>query len=269
MATKKRNKSSLTAMRYNAGDMIWYRKQMMVLIREMNKEVRDSIVEIALDNPLAQDMSYDANPVDFFKSALRRLSSKWIDRFISMALPNATAMTDRAGGSVDKQASAEFRKMGMTINMQWTDAMLQKKDAIIAENVSLIRSIPEKYFTEVEGMVYRSIAAGGDRKALADEIYSNFSKREGITRRRANNIARDQVRKSTAALFVARQQAAGITEGEWIHSGGGNEPRKKHVHANGKRFKLSEGLSVGDNNEYVMPGQQINCGCTFKPILPW
>ncbi len=52
--------------------------------------------------------------------------------------------------------------------------MMQKRDAIIAENVSLIRSIPEKYFTEVESMVFRSIAKGGDRKQLADEIEREF-----------------------------------------------------------------------------------------------
>jgi uncharacterized protein with gpF-like domain len=124
--------------------------------------------------------------------------------------------------------------------------MLQKRDAIIAENVSLIRSIPEKYFTEVESMVFRSIAKGGDRKQLADEIEREFGKRHGITRRRAEFIARDQVRKATSALSNARQQAAGIKKGIWLHSGGGNQPRHKHVQANGKEFDLDKGLPIGD-----------------------
>ena len=144
--------------------------------------------------------------------------------------------------AVDRGLLASARKESLTINMQWTPAMTEKVDAIIAENVSLIRSIPEKYFTEVEGMVYRAVARGGDRKALADEIEANFGKRHGITR---------------------------ITEGEWVHSGGGHKPRQSHVKAGKerKRFKLSEGCLI--DGEYIMPGQLPNCGCTWKPVLPF
>src|SRR5699024_12027681 len=60
-------------------------------------------------------------------------------------------MVDKTQGAVDRGLLAAARRESMTINMQWTDAMLEKREAIIAENVSLIRSIPEKYFTEVEG----------------------------------------------------------------------------------------------------------------------
>jgi hypothetical protein len=41
-----------------------------------------------------------------------------------------------------------------------TSQMNNALQATIAENVVLIRSIPEKYFTEVEGLVMRSVARG-------------------------------------------------------------------------------------------------------------
>ncbi|WP_323083980.1 phage minor head protein [Providencia alcalifaciens] len=223
------------------------------------------------DNPLAQDanLAMDANPVEMIRKMLDVLSGKWVRDFINKAKSWSDEMIDKTQTAVDRGLLAAARRESMTINMQWTDAMLEKREAIIAENVSLIRSIPEKYFTEVEGMVYRAVARGGDRKMLADEIERNFGKRHGITRRRAEFIARDQTRKATSALSAARQQAAGIVEGEWVHSGGGNKPRHSHVKAGRerKRFKLSEGCLI--DGEYIMPGQLPNCGCVWRPVLPF
>lgn len=256
-------------MNYNAGNIRWYQRELLRTIREMNDDVKSEVVSILRSNPLAADMAMDANPVSLVRNALRSLASKWLDRFIRQSLPLSESVTEKTVEAVDRGIISSARKDGMTIQMQWTDAMLQKQEAIIAENVSLIRSIPEKYFTEVEGMVYRAVAKGGDRKQLADEIEREFGRRHGITRRRAEFIARDQVRKATSALSAARQQAAGITEGEWVHSGGGNKPRHSHVKAGKerKRFKLSEGCLI--DGEYIMPGELPNCGCTWKPVLPF
>lgn len=269
---KRTTNKTLRPVNYNAGNIIWYQRELLSVIRVMNDDVRSEIVKIIRDNPLASDsalMANDANPIEFIRQAIAALSKRWIDRFISMAIPTAEVITNKTGEAVDRSLLSAARKDAMTINMQWTDAMLQKREAIIAENVSLIRSIPEKYFTDVEGMVYRAVAKGGDRKGLADEIEANFGKRHGITRRRAEFIARDQVRKATSGLSNARQQAAGIKRGIWLHSGGGSEPRPKHVHANGQEFDLDKGLPIGDKGQYVLPGEEAGCGCTWKPKLPF
>ena len=221
------------------------------------------------DNPLAMDMAMDANPVDLVKRAISSLAKKWIDNFIRKAIPVSDEVADKTLEAVDRGILASARKDSLVINLQWTDAMLQKRDAIIAENVSLIRSIPEKYFTEVESMVFRSIAKGGDRKQLADEIEREFGKRHGITRRRAEFIARDQVRKATSTLAITRMQGAGIEEAEWMHSGGANKPRHSHVIAGKerRRFRLDKGCLI--DGEYIYPGQLPGCGCTCKPVLPF
>lgn len=266
-----RKKKTLTAINYNAGNIRWYQRELLAEIRAMNADVKRQVLDIIRANPLAQDsqLAMDANPVQLVKRALDALARKWVDRFINKAFPISDDLVKKTESAVDRGLLASARKESLTINMQWTPAMTEKVDAIIAENVSLIRSIPEKYFTEVEGMVYRAVARGGDRKQLADEIEANFGKRHGITRRRAEFIARDQTRKATSALSNARQQAAGIKKGIWIHSGGGNEPRKKHVHANGEEFFLDKGLPIGDKGQYVLPGEEPNCGCTWKPVLPF
>lgn len=261
----------LRAVSYNAGNIKWYQRELLSEIREMNDDVKRQVLEIIRDNPLAEDskIAMDANPVKMVKRVLDALARKWVDRFINKAIPIADDLVKKTESAVDRGLLSSARKEAITIKMQWTPAMTEKVDAIIAENVSLIRSIPEKYFTEIEGMVYRSIARGGDRKGLADEIEANFGKRHGITRRRAERIARDQTRKATSELSSARQQAAGIVEGDWVHSGGGHKPRQSHVKAgkDRKRFKLAEGCLI--DGEYIMPGQLNGCGCTWKPVLPF
>lgn len=269
MAKKPRE---LTAVRYNAGNMLWYRSGLKRMVAAMNKDVRSQVIAIFEQHELAQveEIAMDAiNPVQLVKDKLKELTAKWMARFIKRSVPLATDMSSRTIKVVDRSLVAAAAKDGMTINMQMTDAMTQRVDAIIAENVSLIKSIPEKYFTEVEGMVYRAVSRGNDRKQLVDDLMAGFSKRSGITRRRAVFIANDQVRKATSALSAVRQQAAGITEGVWMHSRGQAHPRRKHVKADGEKFKLSEGYPCGDQGQNVMPGQEINCSCTWKPVAPW
>lgn len=265
MNRKTKKSKTLRPVNYNAGNMVWYQHQMMELVRDMQKEVKSQVLLIVADNPMAMD----ANPVKLLRHALQSLAKKWIDRFVLQSVPTATEFTAKTTSAVDRSLLASARKDGMTINMQWTPAMLEKQEAVIAENVALIRSIPAQYFTEVESMVFRSLAKGGDRKTLSDEIEASFGKRLGITRRRAEFIARDQTRKASSALSSARQQAAGITEGEWIHSGGGSVPRHSHVVAGKerRRFSLAKGCLI--DGEYIMPGQLPNCGCTWKPVLPF
>ena len=134
----------------------------------------------------------------------------------------------------------------------------------MVENVALIKSIPEKYLNEVTGAVMRSItSAEGGMQYLVPQL----QKYEGITLRRARNIAMDQTRKAYQAVNLERSKSAGITKGIWIHTGGTKEPRAKHRSYNGKEFELAKGAPVGDNGEYVHCGEQPFCRCTFVPIL--
>lgn len=273
--SRRRKGRALRAVKYNAGDIIWYRSELLKLIRAMNKDVRQSMIDIFESNSVASPetgavlVAVDANPVTLVKAAVAAMSRKWISLFTNLGGNISDRMVENATQSTEAQIKSAFRREDMTIQMQMTPAMIERQEAIIAENVSLIRSIPEKYFTEIEGMVYRAVSRGGDRKALVDELMAKFSEREGITRRRAEFIARDQVRKATSALSSVRQQAAGITHGEWIHSGGQAKPRHSHVKAGAEHrvFELSKGCYL--DGMWVMPAELPNCSCSWRPILPF
>lgn len=247
-------------MKPNAGVEAWYRRQLDKQIREM----QGSVVYWLTANYKASGaaVAMDASPAVFMREAMRKLARRWTKRFDDIAKKLADRFSNDAMKNSDVSLYNALDTAGFTVEFKMTDPMNNALQATIAENVGLIRSIPEKYFTEVEGLVMRSVARGRDLSFLTDEL----QKRYGITRRRAALIARDQNNKATSVMQSARQQSLGITEGIWRHSHAGKEPRPSHVKADGERFDLSKGMYL--DNKWVMPGEEINCRCTWSPVIP-
>lgn len=197
---------------------------------------------------------------------LINLRERWVATFSDAAVTIAPQFVNAVDSTATKSLKRSIGEKDLPkVKFTMTPEMKQAVDGIVAENVNLIKSIPEKYFTQVQTITLQSITRGRDLQYMTEELQKQF----GVTRRRAERIAIDQNNKATAELARVRQQSLGITKGIWIHSGGGSHPRPKHVRANGQEFELDKGLPVGDNGEYVLPGQEINCGCSWKPVLPF
>lgn len=140
--------------------------------------------------------------------------------------------------------------------------------ALIAENVSLIKSIPQEYFKNVTGAVMRSITTGNGLADLVPEI----KKYQGQSDRRAKNLAIDQTRKAYNSINKARMQAIGVKQFEWVHSGGGQKPRQSHIKISGHIFDFENleaqqaALGVPEADRGI-PGHPVNCGCTMVPVI--
>jgi uncharacterized protein with gpF-like domain len=136
--------------------------------------------------------------------------------------------------------------------------------AAIIENVSLIKSIQQKYFRDIDHLVYEGVQRGYDMQYISDEIM----KKTGVCRERASLIARDQTSKITETVNNQQCIDLGFTHGKWLHSGIKEEKhrRKSHAEADGKEYELAKGCYI--DGEYILPGQLINCKCTFSPIMP-
>jgi SPP1 gp7 family putative phage head morphogenesis protein len=194
------------------------------------------------------------------------------DRFYKRFAKEAPSIVDRFFGGVDKASAASLGMSlkelsgGLTLKTNIMPAALQDAvTAATAENVALIKSIPEQYFTQIQGEVMRSIQPGGN--GLAD-VTEALKKYDGITMRRAKLIARDQTRKVTTAMNTERAKALGVKKFEWIHSGGGAEPRKEHQSMNGKIFSYDDPPVIDSKTgERGFPGQLINCRCVARPIV--
>jgi len=159
---------------------------------------------------------------------------------------------------------AILKKAGFTVKFKMKPAMRDIMRATVGQQVSLIKSIPSQYFTNIEGMVMRSVQTGRDLGQLTKDLQEQF----GVTHRRAAFIARDQNNKATASMTRARQDELEITEAIWVHSGAGKHPRPTHVAMNGKKYDVNKGMWDPAVKRWIFPGEEINCRCFCRSVIP-
>ena len=255
-------RKTLRPVRPNPGIQAAYQRKLDAMIGAMNRDTLATVkrtwrakkpATLALDKSAAAELN----------AAMARLVARWTAYFDGLAQSIARRFATATMSAADISARASLRQAGLTVKWKLTPAANDAYRAVIAENVGLIRSIPAQYLTQVQGDVMRSVAAGRDLAMLTDAIERQY----GVTRRRAELIARDQNNKATGVIVKTRMQEAGFTHAVWIHSGGGDKPRPGHVKAGRERlvFELAKGAFI--DGEWILPGQLINCRCVSRPVL--
>jgi SPP1 gp7 family putative phage head morphogenesis protein len=209
-------------------------------------------------------MAQDRTPADELRDTIRKLARRWQKNF-DEAAPELAQYFSRA---VAERSSATLKAIlktaGFTVKFKITPAMRDIMSATVGQQVSLIKSIPSQYFTNIEGIVMRSVQTGRDLAQLTNDLQEQF----GVTRRRAAFIARDQNNKATASMTRARQDELGITQAIRVHSGAGKHPRPTHVAMNGTKYDVSKGMRDPAVKRWIFPGEEINCRCISKSIIP-
>ncbi len=252
---------TLDPIRPNLGVDIAYQKKLDALIARMAAAMNRAILAVYRANPpeLAQDESSPAA----LRAAMNSLGREWAKRFDDFAEHDAKRFVRSAAGSADRAFAAALKKAGFTVEFKMGRAASEIITAAVAENVALIKSIPEQYLTQVEGVVMRGVAVGRDLGSVATELQVQF----GVTKRRAALIARDQNNKATAAITRARQIEVGSDQAEWVHSAGGRKPRPTHVANNNKKYNIAEGWLDPATDKRIWPGTEINCRCVSRTII--
>lgn len=250
----------------NAGIEADYRRRLKRLVQEMNASILYWVTAGYRASPpeLAQDAI--PPPAYLLIRRVRNLGKRWEKKFADAA-PKLAAYFARAAKD---RAEADLKKIlkdgGFTVGFKTTPTMNDALTASIEANVALIKSIPSQHFTQIEGMVMRATQTGRDLGALTKKLKASF----GVTEQRAAFIARDQMNKATATVVRVRQEELGITEAIWLHSGGGNHPRKSHVAFSGKPYDVAKGAYLEENGKMIWtwPGVEINCRCVSRSIVP-
>lgn len=251
----------------NAGIHAAYRKRLTALVQEMHDSLIYwlSAAYKAAEAPAMDDGSFRGRvarlPARVMREAMARMARQWNRNFDDGALKLANWFAQKQKSYNDLALKTILKDAGFTVEFKVTPAMQNTLDAVVSENVALIKSIGSQHLTQVESIVMRSTQAGRDLSTMAKQLEAQF----GVTKRRAAFISRDQANKATSAINSTRQQELGITQGKWRHSGAGKEPRPSHVAANGKLFDLTKGLYL--DGEWVLPGQAINCRCSWAPQI--
>ncbi len=254
---------TLKPIRPNAGTRIAYQRRLEKLIGAMHADVDRRIkAQYAAKPP---ELAQDASPARELDALMNKLAREWQGRFDSAAPDLAEYFATEAAERTDVALRAALRKAGFAIPFKMTAAQNDVLQATIAENVGLIKSIAEKYLTDVQGLVMRSVTTGRDLGPLAQALRHRY----GVTVRRAALISLDQSNKATATMLRARQLEMGVEWAIWVHSAGGNHPRPSHVKAGRDKvhYRVEDGWFDPDAGERILPGQLIRCRCVSRTVI--
>ena len=251
----------------NRGIEAKYRKALQRMIAEMHASVEYWLTAAYRKDPPRMlalvEQAQDASPSEKMKRILSELAKRWSKKFDDWAPKISEAYLQGMFKTSDSAMRQALKEAGWTVEFKMTPAVRDAFNASLEENVGLIRSIPEKYLQQVEGTVMRSYSAGRDLETMVKELKKLYP----AASHRAELIARDQSNKANAVVNRARQMELGITEAIWMHSHAGKNPRPDHVAANGKQYNIAEGCKI--SGELIQPGEEINCRCTSRAILPF
>lgn len=255
----------MPAIHASAAVHAWYWAELDEAIGAMQAQVTHHVLA-AYGQIEPKEYAHDTvrNPSLLLKAALRKWGGLWVSKFDKLSLDLAKKFASKSFGITQTQLRAALKEAGFTVSFKPTPASAAAYQAVVAEQVNLIKSIPAQYLKDVESKVWQSVMKGADMHALSVDLRKTY----GVTRDRAALIARDQNNKAKAIIEKTRREELGITHAIWQHSAGGKVPRATHVAMSGKPYVIAQGMWDSDEQQYVMPGQLINCRCTSRAVIP-
>lgn len=158
---------------------------------------------------------------------------------------------------------AQDISVGMRKEIRETDVgMVMQR--LIAEQTSLITSLPLNAAQRVQDLATRAIIEGG----RADEISGLIMATGGTTKARANTIARTEVSKASTMFTRARAEALGSKGYIWRDSGD-TDVRHRHGELNGQYIPWDKPPIVDiKSGRRAHAGCDINCRCYPEPVIP-
>lgn len=244
----------------NAGIERKYSNALVSLVREIQADVNQTLVEEFRKQAKQEKLAMDGIS-DWVAHVIDYLSSRWQKKLDDLAPQIASLFVNRTVSNYETLMKTYMRRAGFTVRFQVTSFQRDALQAVIENNVGLIKDIADQYLRHIQGHVWQCVTQGYDLSTLS----KNLNKEYGIEKRRAEFIARDQANKAHATIERAKRQELGITKAIWLHSHAGKTPRPSHRAADKKEFDVSKGMYL--DGEWVQPGELINCRCGSRSII--
>lgn len=222
--------------------------------------------EMAVFNPDDVPSWQDLN------AAIERMQSRALQVFNQAAIDElARQFVDGVRGHVIREINRQVKAVTGQVPMSGNELLEKIFRESIRANVDLIKTIPERHFGTLRGVLAEGIREGRSIGSMARPIRDVG----GATERWARFIARDQTGKLYGDMTKARHSALGLRSFIWRTSldervrgnPDGKYPpetlggRPNHWSYEGKRFTWAEGTPEG-----LWPGRDYNCRCTGEPV---
>lgn len=247
-----------------------YEKRLKKAVREMEKSC---VYWLRAKYRANESRIVGDSATDDLLKAFRKLLRQWERNFRELAdvLPKwfVTKIRGYVTGNLAAQTKP-LRDAGLGFNLKFSYMSQRERQtfqAIVKENVNLIKSIVRESLTQVEGIVLRNIEAGHDLARMTEDLHKQF----GVSERRARMIARDQTNKATNNLSRQRLLDYGVTKGIWMHTASGKTYRETHENdMDGQEYDIREGCFDPDEkvNRHIQPAELVNCYCVCRPLIP-
>lgn len=127
----------------------------------------------------------------------------------------------------------------------------------------LIKDIPIQQAERIANLVTQAQTTGMRVETLQKRLQAE----EGIAKRRAELIARDQVLKANAKLNEDRQKEVGVERYIWS-AGADDRVRPMHRDLDGKTFRWDDPPITNPQGDRNHPGQDYQCRCGAIPLMP-
>lgn len=152
---------------------------------------------------------------------------------------------------------ASTLKSALNVDVYASDPNLNSmKELWSQENVKLIKSVESQYFERIANIMSNAVRNG----TMTDDIADAITDQTGISERRAQLIARDQVGTLNGQLTKQRQTSIGINQYIWRTSED-KRVRPRHQARDGETFSWDNPPPDGH------PGIPVSCRCVALPII--
>jgi SPP1 gp7 family putative phage head morphogenesis protein len=271
----------------------YYRAQLRSLVRSMAKRVKEDVLPVVQEEKEEYKQStgdsvpsYTADAwSDRVIKAIQAVAGEFISGIFAQQYERIARQTVSMAESETTEAFVKSVNEAVGVDMGPildNEGMQDYVQAATQQNVGLIKSIPEEYFTGIESAVLGGIRDGKAPSAIASQIQSQT----GVHERKARTIARDQTAKLTSEITERRQRQSGIKYYQSVTAGdervtgkpGGKYPNakiscwgiaKQDIGFGPGVYRWDKG-ATWNGQKGLHPGRHhINCRCTAKPIFEY
>lgn len=203
-------------------------------------------------------------PADYASSL-----SSLFDYYTGRAELLAREWTDKELNNLYRYVYGSYKNSfpNMSVSGEYYEQIM---NAVINENLTLIKSIPQEILKDMQVALSQGIISGNQK-----ELIKSLKRIKGVSKDRAVFIARDQIHKAVESFKQVQNTALGIEYYEWLTA---DDERVSdgiggHKQNNHRIFKYGSNEAIISHSAkrgfyYGKPGDRPNCRCIAVGVIP-
>lgn len=187
------------------------------------------------------------------------LLKEWNKKTSDFAKKEAKRTTKQVSSFVNGNLQNQSPEFALKRSVKEIDNTL---NAVYERNYNLIKTIPQDIKERFESVFLNNIN-NFDQEAIFKQVETI----DGISKRRAKTIARDQVQKAIGEYHATREQALGFEYYMWQTSKD-SRVSKEHKELEGKLYRYDTATAIIDSyGNLGHPSQRVNCRCRRRAVI--